>query len=49
VAEDKLFINTIENLADEVHYMTGDELTSYWDIESEKTAKLYKQMIEEKK
>ena len=49
VASDPTFINMIETQGDEVRYMSGEELAKYWDMESEKFAKLLKQLIEEKK
>ena len=48
VVEDKEYIDIIEKLGDEVRYMVGDDLTKYWDSESERVARLYKQMIAEK-
>jgi tripartite-type tricarboxylate transporter receptor subunit TctC len=48
VVEDKAYVDMIENLGDEVRYMTGDELTKYWDAESERIAILYKDIIKKK-
>jgi hypothetical protein len=47
VVKGKNFIDTIEKLGDEVHYMNGDETTKYWAIESEMMAKIYRQMKKE--
>ena len=49
VAEDKTFIGMIENQGDEVVFMDSDQLTRFWDNESEMIAKLYKQLLEEQK
>ena len=48
VVEDKTYVDMIENLGDEVRYMTGDDLTKYWDAESERIAILYKDIIKKK-
>jgi tripartite-type tricarboxylate transporter receptor subunit TctC len=48
VVEDKAYVDMIEKLGDEVRYMTGDELTKYWDAESEKVAVLFKELIKKK-
>jgi len=48
VVEDKEYVDIVEKLGDEVRYMVGEDLTKYWDSESERVAKLYKQMIAEK-
>jgi tripartite-type tricarboxylate transporter receptor subunit TctC len=48
VVEDKAYVDLIEKLGDEVRYMTGDELTKYWDAESEKVAILFKELIKKK-
>jgi tripartite-type tricarboxylate transporter receptor subunit TctC len=48
VVEDKSYVDIIEKLGDEVRYMVGEDLTKYWDSESERIAKLYKQMLAEK-
>jgi tripartite-type tricarboxylate transporter receptor subunit TctC len=44
VAKDKTFIDGIETLGDEVHYMNAQELDAYWLEESKRFAKLYKNM-----
>jgi len=49
VTEDKSFINIIENQGDEVHFMAGDEWSKWLESESEKLAKIYKQIIAEEK
>jgi tripartite-type tricarboxylate transporter receptor subunit TctC len=49
VTEDKSFIDLIENLGDEVHFITGDEMTKILDFESDKRMKLYERLIKEKK
>ena len=48
VVQDKAYIDMIENLGDEVRYMTGEDLTKYWDAESEKVAILFKDLIKKK-
>ena len=48
VVEDKEYIDIVEKLGDDVRYMVGDDLTTIWDRESERVARLYKQMIGEK-
>lgn len=47
VAKDKIFVDAIEKLGDEVRYMTGPELAKYWDKESEDNIKLLKQLQKE--
>jgi tripartite-type tricarboxylate transporter receptor subunit TctC len=42
VAKDKTFIEAIETLGDEVHYMDAQELDTYWVEESKRFATLYK-------
>lgn len=42
------FVDAIRNTGDEVYYMSGDELAKFWDTESEKIAKLFKQLYKEK-
>jgi tripartite-type tricarboxylate transporter receptor subunit TctC len=49
VTEEKSFIKTIENLGDEVRYMSAEQLARHWDNDSETLSKLYKQLIEEQK
>ena len=49
VVEDKTYIDMIEKLGDEVSYKIGDDMTKFWDSESEMVAKIFKQLIEEKK
>jgi tripartite-type tricarboxylate transporter receptor subunit TctC len=36
VVEDKSYIQVVENLGDEVHYLIGDEMMKYWEAETEK-------------
>jgi tripartite-type tricarboxylate transporter receptor subunit TctC len=48
VVEDKAYIDMIENLGDEVRSMNGEELTKYWDTESERVANLFKDLIKKK-
>ncbi len=48
VTEDKSFVNIIETQGDEVYYMKSDDVARYWENESEKLAKLYKQLVQEK-
>jgi tripartite-type tricarboxylate transporter receptor subunit TctC len=40
VVKDKAFIEAIEKLGGEVHYMNGDELAKFWDKESKEHYKL---------
>lgn len=47
VAEDKTFIDMIEQPGDEVHFLGGEELAKYMDVESAKIAKLYAEMVKE--
>lgn len=47
VVEDKTFIKTVESLGDEVRPKYGEELDRYWDAESERVARLYRQMLME--
>ncbi len=49
VADDKSFISMIEDYGDEVLFTNGDEFANYWDSYSERLARLFKQLIEEKK
>ncbi|MBI5966580.1 MAG: tripartite tricarboxylate transporter substrate binding protein [Deltaproteobacteria bacterium] len=49
VTEDKSFINIIETQGDEVHFMGGEEWAKYLDTESEKLARIYKQIFAEEK
>jgi tripartite-type tricarboxylate transporter receptor subunit TctC len=49
VVEDKAFIDMVEKTGDEVYLMMGGDLAKYWEKESEEFAKLYKQLIEDKK
>jgi len=49
VCEDKSFINVIEGQGDEVHHVDGDTFAKISEKESQKVAKLFKQLIEEKK
>lgn len=49
VCEDPGFINVIDKQGDEVRHVSGDDFAKIAERESQKLAKLYKQMIEEKK
>lgn len=49
VAEDKAFMNVIESQGDEVHHVDGEEFAKITERESQKVAKLFKQLMEEKK
>ena len=49
VSEDKSFMNVIESQGDEVHHVSGDEFAKIVERESQKVAKLFKQLMEEKK
>ena len=49
VVEDKSFINMVENAGNEVEPMIGDELTKFWESETAMYAKLFEQLIKEKK
>jgi tripartite-type tricarboxylate transporter receptor subunit TctC len=44
VAKDKAFIDAIEKLGDEVRFMSGPELSQYWDKESEENIKILRQL-----
>jgi tripartite-type tricarboxylate transporter receptor subunit TctC len=48
VVADKAYIDMIENLGDEVRSMNGEELSKYWDAESERVANLFKELIKKK-
>jgi len=48
VTEDKSFINIIETQGDEVYFMNSTDVARYWENESERLAKLYKQLVQEK-
>jgi tripartite-type tricarboxylate transporter receptor subunit TctC len=47
--EDRTFANVIETQGDEVQYVAGDEWEKRLEIESEKLAKIYQQIIAEEK
>ena len=47
VAEDKFFIDMIEQPGDEVYFLNGEELAKYQDAEAAKIAKLYTEMVKE--
>jgi tripartite-type tricarboxylate transporter receptor subunit TctC len=47
VAESKSFIDMIETPGDEVHFLNGDELAKYMEVESVKISKLYAEMVKE--
>ncbi|MCX5733457.1 MAG: hypothetical protein NTW68_03910 [candidate division NC10 bacterium] len=49
VSEDKSFMNVIESQGDEVHHVSGDEFAKIVEKESQKVARLFKQLMEEKK
>lgn len=49
VSQDESFIKIIENQGDEVHYMNSDELTTYRDLESQRSSRLFMQLVKEKK
>ena len=44
VAKDKVFVDAIEKLGDEVRFMNGPELTQYWNKESEENVKILRQL-----
>ena len=48
VTEDPAFIKIIET-DEEVHFLNGDELAKYIELESRKVGKLYRELIEEEK
>jgi tripartite-type tricarboxylate transporter receptor subunit TctC len=39
-AQDKAFVEAIEKLGGEVHFMNGPELEKYWEKETSEMAKL---------
>lgn len=47
VVADKAFIEMIEKPGDEVHFLLGEELTKYWNVESEKIGKLMAELVKE--
>jgi tripartite-type tricarboxylate transporter receptor subunit TctC len=47
VAEDKTFIDLIENSGDEVRFVMGDQMARYWEAESAKLAKVMADLIKE--
>ncbi len=49
VTEDPSFIKIIEEQGGEVRYMSSDEVVKLCDAETERLAKIYKRLIEEKK
>lgn len=49
VCEDKSFINVIEGQGDEVRHVDGETFAKISEQESQKVARLFKQLIEEKK
>jgi tripartite-type tricarboxylate transporter receptor subunit TctC len=49
VSEDKSFMNVIESQGDEVHHVSGDEFAKIVERESQKVARLFKHLMEEKK
>ena len=49
VTEDKSFMNVIESQGDEVHHVSGEEFAKITERESQKVAKLFKQLVEESK
>jgi tripartite-type tricarboxylate transporter receptor subunit TctC len=48
VSEDKSFMSVIESQGDEVHHVDGEEFAKITERESQKVAKLFKQLMEEK-
>jgi tripartite-type tricarboxylate transporter receptor subunit TctC len=44
VAKDKVFVDAIEKLGDEVRFMNGPELAQYWNKESEENVKILRQL-----
>jgi hypothetical protein len=49
VCEEKSFSGVIESQGDEVNYVSGDQFAKIQEAASQKVAKLFKQLIEEKK
>jgi tripartite-type tricarboxylate transporter receptor subunit TctC len=47
VAEDKVFIELIENSGDEVRFVVGEQMARYWEAESAKLAKVMADLIKE--
>ena len=41
------FIELIEKPGDEVHLLIGDEVTQYWDVESETIGKVQAELAKE--
>jgi len=49
VCEDRGFMNVIDGQGDEVQHVSGSDFARIAERESQKLAKLYKQMVEVKK
>jgi tripartite-type tricarboxylate transporter receptor subunit TctC len=47
VAADKAFVDAIEKLGGEVHFMSGPELAKYWEAESAENVKILTQLQKE--
>ncbi len=47
VAEDKAFVELIENSGDEVRLLVGDQMTKYWEAESAKLKTLMAELAKE--
>jgi tripartite-type tricarboxylate transporter receptor subunit TctC len=47
VVEDKSYIQVVENLGDEVHYLIGDEMVKYWEAETEKVRRIMADLAKE--
>jgi len=47
VGSDKTFIDLIEKPGDEVYLLIGEELTKYWDTESETIGKIQAELAKE--
>jgi hypothetical protein len=45
--KDKVFVDTIEKLGGEVHFMEGNELGRFWDQESSDMAKLLAELYKD--
>jgi tripartite-type tricarboxylate transporter receptor subunit TctC len=49
VSEDETFVRIIETQGGEVRYMTGEELDKFCEVETARTAKLFKDLVAEEK
>ena len=47
VVEDRSYATVVENLGDEVYYLIGDEMTKYWDSESERVKQIMAELVKE--